>query len=265
MLSAHELRTTFNNLAELYDEVRPTYPAELVADVLVLSGIPAGGRILEIGCGTGQATLPFARRGYAMLCLELGANLARLAREQVKPFPAVEIQNIAFEDWTLPARAFDLVICAEAFHWISPAVRWRKTAAALKTGASLALFWNDHLGGGADFSQAIDQVYRELAPQLLGMKNKPRDELENDTVAEMAASGLFAPAILKRYPWRIKYTADQFEKLISTYSPIASLPVQLRQELLTRIRAVIEKFGGAIESEYVSRLYFARVGHCSFS
>ncbi len=69
-------RTTFNNVADLYDEVRPGYPEALIEDALTLSGIPPDGRILEIGCGTGKATLPFARRGYAMLCLELGDKLA---------------------------------------------------------------------------------------------------------------------------------------------------------------------------------------------
>ena len=58
------LRTTFDEAALLYDDVRPGYPEALFHDVVSLSGIPSGGRILEIGCGTGQATVPFARRGY---------------------------------------------------------------------------------------------------------------------------------------------------------------------------------------------------------
>ena len=72
----------------LYDEVRPGYPEELFDDVVSLSGIPAGGRILEIGCGTGQATVPFARRGYRILCVELGENLAAVARRNLEAIPA---------------------------------------------------------------------------------------------------------------------------------------------------------------------------------
>jgi ubiquinone/menaquinone biosynthesis C-methylase UbiE len=73
------LRSTFDRAALLYDKVRPGYPEELSEDLLSLSGIPAGGRVLEVGCGTGQATLPLARHGYGMLCVELGENLAALA------------------------------------------------------------------------------------------------------------------------------------------------------------------------------------------
>jgi ubiquinone/menaquinone biosynthesis C-methylase UbiE len=56
------LRTIFDEAVSLYDEVRPGYPEDLFDDVISLSGIPAGGRILEIGCGTGQATVPVAKR-----------------------------------------------------------------------------------------------------------------------------------------------------------------------------------------------------------
>ena len=41
---------TFDEVADLYDRFRPGYPAALADDVIRLSGIPAGGRILEIGC-----------------------------------------------------------------------------------------------------------------------------------------------------------------------------------------------------------------------
>ena len=54
------LRTTFNTSAEWYDRIRPGYPEALIDDVINLSAIPAGGRILEIGCGTGKATERFA-------------------------------------------------------------------------------------------------------------------------------------------------------------------------------------------------------------
>jgi ubiquinone/menaquinone biosynthesis C-methylase UbiE len=66
----NHLRTTFNQVAPLYDQVRPGYPEAMYDDVVFLSKITPQGRILEIGCGTGQATVPFARRGYRMLCIE---------------------------------------------------------------------------------------------------------------------------------------------------------------------------------------------------
>src|SRR3712207_8384987 len=76
------LRSTFDGTAALYDEVRPGYPERLFEDIVSLSGVPSGGRVLEVGCGTGQATLPLARRGYEILCVELGGNLAAVRSEE---------------------------------------------------------------------------------------------------------------------------------------------------------------------------------------
>jgi cyclopropane fatty-acyl-phospholipid synthase-like methyltransferase len=81
-------------------------------------GTPPGGRILEIGCGAGQATVPFARRGYRILCVELGENLAAVARRRLAAYPQVEVRTGAFEDWPEERSAFDLTVSAEAFHWL---------------------------------------------------------------------------------------------------------------------------------------------------
>ncbi|MBD2511372.1 methyltransferase domain-containing protein [Nostoc muscorum FACHB-395] len=96
------LRTTFNQVALLYDQVRPGYPEALFYDVVFLSEITPDGRILEIGCGTGQATVPFARRDYRILCIELGENLATVAQRNLAAYPQVEVRNIAFlENWVI--------------------------------------------------------------------------------------------------------------------------------------------------------------------
>ncbi len=58
------LRTTFDEEAERYDRARPGYPSDVFEDLAQLTGLSPGDRILEIGCGTGQATVPLAERGY---------------------------------------------------------------------------------------------------------------------------------------------------------------------------------------------------------
>src|SRR3712207_1186011 len=132
----NRLRATFDQVAPLYDEARPTYPDELFDDVVSLSGVPPAGRILEIGCGTGQATLPLARRGFRILCIELGENLAAVARRKVATYPHVEVLTGAFEDWPAEENAFHLVVSAEAFHWLDRTSAYRKIARALRPGRS---------------------------------------------------------------------------------------------------------------------------------
>src|SRR5919109_1585311 len=90
------LRETFNEDAELYDRARPGYPAALFDDLAALAAVGPGCRVLEIGCGTGQATLPLAERGCAITCVELGASLAGVARRKLARFPSVRVEVAAF-------------------------------------------------------------------------------------------------------------------------------------------------------------------------
>jgi SAM-dependent methyltransferase len=115
-------------------------------DVVTLSAIPAEGRILEIGCGTGQATIPFAQRGYKMICLDLGPALAAIAAQNCRPYPNVQIIVTSFEDFPATPDEFDLVISATAFHWIPAEIGYPKAARVLKDSGALAIFSNEHPG-----------------------------------------------------------------------------------------------------------------------
>jgi demethylmenaquinone methyltransferase/2-methoxy-6-polyprenyl-1,4-benzoquinol methylase len=44
---------SFDEVAELYDRARPTYPPELLDELVELAGLRAGDAVVEIGCGTG--------------------------------------------------------------------------------------------------------------------------------------------------------------------------------------------------------------------
>ena len=101
------LRSTFDQAAELYDRARPRYPTGLFDDLAELAGIGPGSSVLEIGPGTGQATVALAERGCRVVAVELGAALAAVARRNLARFPAVEVVTAPFEDWPLPEEPFD--------------------------------------------------------------------------------------------------------------------------------------------------------------
>lgn len=93
------LRTTFEEVADLYEQARPTYPPEVFDDLAALARLPSAARIVEVGCGTGQATLPLAERGYEITCVELGEQLASVARRKLAHLANVEVINANFETW----------------------------------------------------------------------------------------------------------------------------------------------------------------------
>jgi SAM-dependent methyltransferase len=262
----HRLRATFDKVAQLYDQARPGYPEALFEDVIVLSGIPPGGRILEIGCGTGQATLPFARRGYRLLAVEMGANLAEVACANLAPYPEVKVQTGAFEEWPLEEGAFDLVVAATAFHWIDPAMAYRKTAAALRPGGAIALFWNLHVRGerSQEFFDAVQAIYQREAPELIPPGYQPLlhpNDVPENVTAQIEQSGLFGPVTVRRYCWDQEYDAASYLRVLDTYSGHRRLASPKRARLFRGIAELIAtQHGGRITKAYLAMLYLA---HCA--
>ncbi|HZO91896.1 MAG TPA: class I SAM-dependent methyltransferase [Chthonomonadaceae bacterium] len=258
----HVLRAAFDQEAWLYDQARPGYPPSLLEDVIALTCLPSTGSILEIGCGTGQATLPFAERGYRILAIELGANLAAMARHKLASFPQAQVWIGAFEDWPVQQATFDLCIFATAFHWIDPAISYPKVARALRPGGSIALFWNKHVQAAdtQGFFEASQEVYRREAPEIFVDESLPRaEEVEEPVAAQMEATGLFGPVTVRRYVWVQEYDADSYLRLLNTYSGHLALPPSVRAHLFEGIRDLINtRFNGQIRKGYLSLLYVAQ-------
>ncbi len=254
------LRTIFDGVAHDYDEVRPGYPEELIEDIISISDIPQGGRILEIGCGTGQATIPFAKRGYSMLCLDIGKELVAIACENCRQYPNVQIRNTSFEGWESEINSFDLVMSATAFHWIPPEIGYPKVAQVLKKSGYMAIFRHHHPTPYTGFFQAVQKVYQSVVPEWKDPSDGPSTEEEIRTTEDyINRIGLFEKVLVKQYPWSKTFDKVQYLKLLNTFSDHRNLEESRRLELFTGIGTLIEKeFGGTITRPYLSVLYLAK-------
>jgi SAM-dependent methyltransferase len=168
-ISGKHLRSTFDEAAELYDRARPGYPPEPFNDLSDVADLRPGARILEFGPGTGQTTVPLAERKFQITAVELGPNLAAVARRMLARFPNVAVTVAAFEDFPLPSEPFDAVVSATAFHWLDPEVRVTKAADALWVGGVLARIAMHHIDGGdAQCSVDVQDCYRRWLPKSVG-------------------------------------------------------------------------------------------------
>jgi SAM-dependent methyltransferase len=259
-LDRESLRATFDEDAELYDRVRPGYPPALFADLAELAGLAPGARVLELGCGTGQATLPLAQRGYAIVAVELGSGLAEVARRKLVGFPAVSVVVSAFEDWPLPAERFDAVVSATAFHWLDPAIRVSKSADALRPGGALATISTHHIfGGTAPFFAEVQACYERWDPATPpGLRLEHADEIPQDR-AELEGSDRFGAPTFRRYAWQQTYSTAAYLEVLQTYSGHRLLQPDLRAGLLACIADLIDtRYRGTITKRYLTELRVAR-------
>ncbi|MFD7134539.1 class I SAM-dependent methyltransferase [Streptomyces sp. NPDC059894] len=252
------LARIFDEDAELYDRARPGYPAELYDDLAGLAGIRTGSRVLEVGCGTGQATVPLAARGCRITAVEAGPRMAAVARRNLAGAAAVEVVTARFESWPLPPEPFDAVVSATAFHWIDPAVRVARAADALRPGGALAVVRTQHVRGGTEeFFAEVQRCYERFDPDTRpGLRPPAAAGIDgSDHAQEVARSGRFGPTVFRRHEREITYTTSRYLELLRTYSGHRALPEAARTGLLACVAGLIDgTYGGRVTKRYLIEL-----------
>src|SRR5690606_3603475 len=113
-----DLGRVFNDVPELYDRIRPGYPDQLFADLVSITGGDEPVSVLEVGCGTGQATRSLAALGWSVTAVEAGVDMAAVARQRLATFRNVTVETSAFENWDDRGRRYDVIVSASAWHWV---------------------------------------------------------------------------------------------------------------------------------------------------
>ncbi len=252
---------TFDAIAELYDSARPYYREELFDTLFAYAGIaPHDACILEVGPGTGHATESLARRGAEILGIELGENLATVARRKLASFPRVRIVSANFETWE-PEGVFDIVFAATAWHWIDPKRRYELAARALKPGGVLAFTLATHaFPPDVDpFFIDIHEAYKAIGMPWKGTFPPPPPEELPDQRDEIVASGLFDDVKAMRWLWTTEYDADSHIALMSTASDHRLLEEAKREYLFSEMRRLTNaRPGGRITKHELMSLHLAR-------
>ena len=253
-----ELKFTFNEDAENYDKARPLYPAELFDDILAYSGINKNSNVLEIGIGTGQATLPFLMLGCNVTAVELGSDLAEFAKKKFSSYNNFSIINADFIEADLKNGCYDLIYCATAFHWLPQEKAYNKIKKLLAPNGTLALFWNHPFPNREDdeVNMASKRIYDKYRPT-----NKPITEFcEKDLQkrkSELKQNG-FKCVKSKLYKRTRTLTAQEYIALINTYSDHRALPDDIRLPFENEMRSAINSLGGKINIYDTIDLYLAK-------
>jgi SAM-dependent methyltransferase len=251
----------FDKVAKLYDSARPGYPNELYQKIIEYAELGPNDPILEIGCGTGQATFFFASAGFNILALDPGANLLDLAKENLVNYQSVEFICEKFEEAQLPRNKYSLIFSATAFHWLEPEIAYKKAYECLRPGGSLALFWNlmpePDTAVKTQLSAIFNKHENSLAQSAFG--NRDNTQIIADGVAELEATGLFRAIENHVYKWEIKLTASGLTNLLKTFSNFQVLPAKVCDALYADIEMFVnQKLSGEITLNYCSVLNLAR-------
>jgi SAM-dependent methyltransferase len=244
------MNTTFGEVAELYDAVRPEHPPEIAGLVLSYAGTPS--IAAEIGAGTGKATALFAGRGFPIICIEPDPRMAVRLRDRL-PDADVTVAAGAFEDWEPPASGVDLLYAGLAWHWVDPDRRAALAVRALAPGGTLALIGRKTVILDETLDAAIRAVF-DRYPN--GTPDRP--PLPAYAVPELLARPELADVRTWTLSQSTEYDAERYVTLQQTMSPFRFRSDDVREATTDGLRTAIASSGGIVATRLDTYVVLAR-------
>jgi len=267
-------RVHFDDIAVNYDKTRWDYPDKLFEDIFKYVNHNSDLHInsktaLEIGAGTGKATVPFINAGYDVTAVELGANMSAFLLKKFKDKPNFNVITSAFEDAQMVEDSYNLIYAASAFHWVDSEIGCPKVFRLLKNGGVFALFrYNAIPSIGEACYDEVQKVYEKHYYNYYTTSMRPVKKSHEDfCTPEEIYHGFrfhdlrdygFSDISMTFYDMSISITADERIALMETMSDHRALPEENRKALCEEQREVILRHGNKYTENITYQLYMGR-------
>ena len=263
MAYSGSLEGTFDTAASLYDKMRPGYSDELYRAIFDYAKVGPESNVVEVGPGTGQATLPILKTGCRLTAVEYGENLASRLQDKYRDYPGFSVITGRFEDAVLEMNAYDLVFSATAFHWIPEKEGYEKVYAMLKEGGVFARFANRPHPGKDDpqLQSEIEALYDRYYYPYHGKKREPVQVFTEEAARELSRiPGRYGFTDMKHHMFHRErvFTAGEYIQLLGTYSDHIAIDEPVRKEFFEGIENAINAHGGTITIHDTLDLELAR-------
>jgi len=253
-----DIGKTFGNISELYDRARVSYPKELIDDVITFSKLKEKSWMLDIGCGSGQATLLFAERGFSVVGLDISADLITIAKRKCSQLCNVDFEVASFEETKLRGKSFDLVLSALAWHWIKPEERYEKVHRILKDGGTLALCWSHQQSERSEFLKDVGLILDKYGGRGAGPAGPRIKDYAELTFDELKANKLFTSVEKKKYCVNLEFSKQRYLDLVISYGWVQKLSENYRNQLKKDFQELYKKYEEPLIIPFVYVLVLAR-------
>jgi SAM-dependent methyltransferase len=254
-----DIRLSFNEAAEIYDKVRPSYPAALFDALFQM--LPSQPEIVEVGPGTGQATKDLLARGASVLAIEIGPATAARLRSNL-PSDRLRVAVGDFEVMEIAAGEGDAVFSATAYHWISREAQTDRPAAILRSGGLVAIVDLIQVDSPEDsgFFAAAQPIYERHGQGHSGPPAPTREGVDPKIRAVLDADRRFDCVDVRKYDWDQTYSASDYRNLMLSYSGTQMMEESDRVGLLDDMESFIRNdFGGVVTRPLVVTFTTARL------
>jgi SAM-dependent methyltransferase len=213
---------SFGPAASIYERGRPTYPAEALDWLLAPTGAAserAPLRVLDLGAGTGKLTRQLAGRGLAVTAVDPSDGMLA---EFGRVLPGLPALVGTAEGIPLPDHSVDIVLVAQAWHWVDVAQAVPEVARVLAPGGRLGLIWN--------LRDEREDWVRELG-EIIGSA---------ETNRQTTIGPPFGPVEIREFGRTHRIDRAQLLDLVASRSRVILLPAAARATLLDRVRDLMD-------------------------
>ena len=263
-------RPDFETLADDYARFRTSYSDELFDVILAYARIPAGGKILDLACGTGLGMLGYVKRGFSVNGVDVAPSMMQQARKKFAENARVTFVLGRAEALPFDDESFDLVSCAQSFHWFEPHAAFAECARVLRPGGALAIFWK-HAARGDLLTATCENIICEwLGEDAMRQSRDHADEHESGwpmfwqyaAPQEEADQGrLFIDGREQVIDFLLPRTGDEFVGYQRSREKIRKVLAARREDFLAELQRRLREAGQLdtpVEQRQIQYVFLAR-------
>jgi len=163
----------FLGAAKYYAKYRPKYPAELFADIVRIFSLDGHGKLLDLGCGTGEMTIPLAKYFEQVLAVDPDPGMLTEGRRKAK---VQKITNITWQkgsskELTSLKPPLRLVAMGQSFHWMDQETVLNGLYDLLEPGGGVAIVGTDPIEQKAQAAKK-DEIIQITIKKYLGPQRR---------------------------------------------------------------------------------------------
>lgn len=205
-------------MADLYEQLRPTYPAAALEAVL-----PVGARrVVDVGAGTGKLAAGLVARGLDVVAVEPDDRMRAVLAGAV---PQADVRAGSAEQLPLGSDRVDAVLFAQAWHWADPDRATQEALRVLTRDGVLAMLWNLH----DDRVSWVAELNRLTGSGAAITAFSDPSDLPG-----------FGPGIRVDVPWRHPLRKAELIDLARTWSSVSTRPASEQEQILDDLKRMLE-------------------------
>ena len=255
----------FTGLADVYQEFRPSYPEELLAEFKAYveehqnSLWPKHPMVYDIGAGTGILTRQLRSilgGQFGIMGVEPNQDMREEARKNTATELNIEYIYGVAERLPIADDTASVIVVAQAIHWFDRAQFYREVRRVLHVDGVLAIMHNDRAWDISALDDAYEQFLEATSP---GYSRHFRDF---PFLNELTGAGGFSEVTSRSVEWHREITVDQFLGMSLSITKVQTAIDSLgTEEVVNGLKNLVVPFlttSGHVRVHYHSRLFLAR-------